>query len=148
MATVNVVQQWWTSTTHQSHNYGSFEFKFGEGDNVPRINNPAKFSWDRIGCGGEIYGSSAFIFLFLSLFCFCFLATRRKPKPVNRFPCTMAEKTQFDVRECKASVDWSFDFLGSFSPKTPQISPAVGKFQPKWKSRITLWRLKIDKICQ
>ena len=36
-------------------------------------------------------------------------------------------------------------FWGSFSPKTPKISPPVGKSQPNKKSRITSKPLKIDK---
>ena len=31
-----------------SHNYESFVFKFGKGDNVTQISNPAKFGWDRM----------------------------------------------------------------------------------------------------
>ena len=39
-------------------------------------------------------------------------------------------------------------FWGSFSPKTPKISPPVGKSQPNKKSRITSKPFKIDKKCQ
>ena len=51
MAMVNVVPQWQTLTTHQSHIYESFDLDFGKGDNVPRINNPVKFGWDCISGG-------------------------------------------------------------------------------------------------
>ena len=39
-------------------------------------------------------------------------------------------------------------FWGSFCPKTPKISPPVGKSQPNKKSRITSKPFKIDKKCQ
>ena len=59
------------STASQSHNYESFVFKFGKGDNVTQISNPAKFGWDRMSGGaprsGKISGSCAFYYLF---FCF------------------------------------------------------------------------------
>ena len=44
MAMVQVVLKWQNSTAYQSHNYESFVFKFGKGDNFTRINNPAKLS--------------------------------------------------------------------------------------------------------
>ena len=43
MVIVQVGLKWYNSTAYQSHNYESFVFKFCKGDNVTRINNPAKF---------------------------------------------------------------------------------------------------------
>ena len=67
-----------TSTTHQSHNYVSFYFKFRKGDYVPRINNFAKFCYDRITGGAPTLWwnieVACLILLFFCLF-FSFLVT-------------------------------------------------------------------------
>ena len=68
MAMVQVVLKCYHSTAYQSHNYGSFVLKFINDNNVTRINNPAKFGWDRISDGaprsGEISGLRAFYYFF------------------------------------------------------------------------------------
>ena len=46
----NVVLQW----LNFDHSPKSFDFKFGKGDYVPRINNPAKFGWDHILGGAHV----------------------------------------------------------------------------------------------
>ena len=79
MAMVQVVLKWWNSTAYQSHNYESFVIKFGEGDQITRINNPAKFDLNRISGGAptlwwNISGSRAIYYIFV--FVFYFLATR------------------------------------------------------------------------
>ena len=96
---------------------------------------------------GEISGSRAFYYYYY--FVFSCLATRtahtREPIPTHDSSKEVVwrEEVLFEQVVFEMLTLW-----GSFSPKTPQIWPAVGKSQPKWKGRITLKRLKIGKICQ
>ena len=95
---------------------------------------------------GELSGSRAFYYYF---FVFSFLATHTAH---THEPIPMRDNSKDAVwRKKVPSKQVFFKILtlwGLFSPKAPQIWPAVGKSQPKWKGRITLKRLKIGKKCQ
>lgn len=74
--------------------------------------------------GGEIYGSRAFYF-----FLFLISLTRLQPKPLNRFQCTIAQKTRTDSRKCPLSKCFPiFSLLRAHFPRKPlTISLPVGK---------------------
>ena len=94
---------------------------------------------------GEISGSRAFYYFFV----LSFLATRTAH---TREPISTHDSSKDAIwRKKVPSEQVLFEMLtlwGSFSPKTPQIWPAVGRSQPKLEGRKTLKRLKIGKICQ
>ena len=144
---VQVVLKWQNSTAFQSHIYESFVFKSGKGDWVTRINNPAKFGWDRISGGAPTLWWNIGVVCLLLLLWFCFFFPSHAYIP---YPWTDSSKDAV-WREDVPSKQVVFEILtfwGSFSPKPPKIGPAVGKSQPKRKGRITLKGLKIGKIHQ
>jgi len=124
-------------------------FIFCTGDYVPRINNPTKFGWDRIS--GSISTWRWNMLAACLLFIFCFVNPIAKRTAQNREPISTHDSSKDAVwRKEVPSVSKcfsNFDFWGSFFPKTLQIWPAVRKYQPKWKSRLTRKRLNIGKIC-
>jgi len=49
-----------TSTLRQSHNFITIDFKFGVGDNVREITNPAKFGWGPMSSRDATWGQHIF----------------------------------------------------------------------------------------
>ena len=81
--------------------------------------------------GGEYTGRVPFITILL------FLASepREQLKPVNRFPRTIAQKTQFEVRKCPLGKCFfrNFYFLGVIFPENLQHFAGSGEIPTKMK---------------
>jgi len=128
MAMFQVVLRWQISTTHQIHNCEPIVMKFGEGDNVTGSTNPAKFDEDRFsGCASPWWWNIRVPCLLF--FLFLYSLTRLQPKPLNRFQCTIAQKTRTDSRKCPLSKCFPiFSLLLAHFPRKPlTISLPVGK---------------------
>ena len=137
---VNVVLKWSNSTAYSSHNYESFVFKFGEGDIVSRINNPAKFSHDRISGGAPTWwwniGVACLLLLFFFFSFFSFLAMHTAH---TRESISTHNTSKNAVQRKEVSVLRNFDFLGAIIPENPtNLAGSIWKSKPKWKGRITI----------
>ena len=116
----------------------------GKIDYVRQINNPAKI-WSgsyqrwRPHVAVKYRGRVPFIIIF------SFLATRTAH---TRVPIFTHDSSKDAVWRKGVPFFGILTFWRSFSPRTPQILPAKGKSQPKWKGRMTSKRLKIGKIYQ
>jgi len=82
LASAVVVLKHETSTLRQSHNFISFDLKFGVGDYVKEVSSPAKFGSDRMSGRGRQHigptGPVTFI-LFYFVFVFCILQQSYNP---------------------------------------------------------------------
>ena len=113
-----------TSTVHQSHNYESFDFKFGKGYNVMWFTNPAEFGYDCISGGAPTWwwnmGVASILFLLIFLF-FFFPSDTYSPNPRTDFHArSIAQKTRFDVRKCPLIECFSeFWLFGVIFPENP-----------------------------
>ena len=141
-----------TLTPHSSETSGFITMKLCTFDYVGETNTFAKFGWNPPARGRSTHTWNIhFLWLFFlpSLLPF-FSCAPAQTKRIEIIWRTMAQKTQFGVRKCPPSKCFFsiLTFWGSFSPKTPKISPPVGKSQPNKKSRITSKPFKIDKKCQ
>ena len=100
-----------------------------QAQNIPRDNNPTKFAWDPISGiephGGEIYGSRWWN-ICITWFIIFRLQPNVQPKPVKRFPRTIAQKTRVNANNAKKwtlnECSWTcWFFCGDFRRK-PHIS--------------------------
>jgi len=137
MASAVVVLKHETSTLRQSHNFISFDFKFGVGDNVREDTALPNLVWIRLVVEtpreGNKYGSCHFYFCFYFLFFNRATAHTREP--------IFAHNNSKDVVWCKEDPFGNEKCVvvkfGGVSPKnTPKLG-RNGQLVAKIKCRIT-----------
>jgi len=119
-----------TSTLRQSHNLISIDFTFAFVITLgrsPALPNLVWIQWAiETPRGGNINGSCDFFILFL------YSSTELQTLPVNRFSCTIAQKTRSGVR--KAFLLWEMfncEIWSVFTLKTLRKWVGMDNYQPK-----------------
>jgi len=141
-----------TSTPHSSETSQVITMKFSTFDYFLRETNTcAKFGWNPPARGRSTpTWNIHFLWLFLlSAFLAFFLRTCTGQTDWDNFTHNGLKDAVCRKEVPSQHALFSYlTFWGSICPKTPKLSPLVGKSQPNTKSRITSRPFRKDKKCQ